>query len=354
MNYIEACEILDLDPNEEILPDSSVGEEPNDDDNENNDDQPSSLSSSSSSSLLKKAFKKAALQHHPDKNLDDPQAAHEIFQNVGTAYEFLSLCVARGQTGPYHPLHATSDTYEEKGDHGDDDDDDDTYDYDNDDEEESRYYEEHGKSQGKSAADLRFQVICLQAMLDQMMGADKKGASGGGSRSGGGPPGLSNSQHKDYDDDGDDGIRNDALDAYLERMDEENRRKEEVRQQTKKRRDDHEQFLAEKMRLAQAEGRDLFETWNIKQLTGECQRRGISIKGKQGPAIVDLLIKDEAEKRVREQLKAEAPLVDEWAEVMCMPHRPEMNGMKVRVLDFYDGASSCVFMCYSFDVSCYP
>ena len=318
---------MGLDPNLEILPDS-------DNNNDETNDPATSL-------VLKKAFKKAALQHHPDKNLDDPHAI-KVFQEVGAAYEFLSLCVARGQTGPYHPLHATSDTYEE---YGDDDDSYDNDDDDDDDEEEARYYAEHGTSPNQTTtADVRLQAILLQALVDQMKNADNK--NGGGSHRGGSPSSVRNNSSQQYnDDDSDDIIRDEAMDAYLERMDEENRRKEEARQMAKKRRDDHEQFLAEKIRLAQAEGRDLFETWNIKQLTGECQRRGISIKGKQGPAIVDLLIQDEAEKRVREQLKVEAPLLDEWAEVICMPHRPEMNGMKVRVLDFYNGASSCVCVC---------
>ncbi|WWC93982.1 hypothetical protein V866_000820 [Kwoniella sp. B9012] len=38
---------------------------------------------------IKKAYKKKAMQHHPDKNPDDPQA-HETFQKIGQAYETLS------------------------------------------------------------------------------------------------------------------------------------------------------------------------------------------------------------------------------------------------------------------------
>ncbi|KAL7413289.1 hypothetical protein BDY24DRAFT_389564 [Mrakia frigida] len=38
---------------------------------------------------LKKAYKMKAMQHHPDKNPDDPQAAHEKFQEIQNAYQTL-------------------------------------------------------------------------------------------------------------------------------------------------------------------------------------------------------------------------------------------------------------------------
>ncbi|OWZ74394.1 hypothetical protein AYX14_00041 [Cryptococcus neoformans] len=38
---------------------------------------------------IKKAYKKKAMQHHPDKNPDDPNS-HETFQRIGQAYETLS------------------------------------------------------------------------------------------------------------------------------------------------------------------------------------------------------------------------------------------------------------------------
>ncbi|WVQ82184.1 hypothetical protein IAT38_004312 [Cryptococcus sp. DSM 104549] len=38
---------------------------------------------------IKKAYKKKAMQHHPDKNPDNPEA-HETFQRIGQAYETLS------------------------------------------------------------------------------------------------------------------------------------------------------------------------------------------------------------------------------------------------------------------------
>jgi len=39
---------------------------------------------------IKKAFKKKAIQHHPDKNLDDVDSAKEKFAKIANAYEVLS------------------------------------------------------------------------------------------------------------------------------------------------------------------------------------------------------------------------------------------------------------------------
>ncbi|WRT66168.1 uncharacterized protein IL334_003121 [Kwoniella shivajii] len=47
------------------------------------------VSADASDVEIKKAYKKKAMQHHPDKNPDDPQA-HETFQKIGQAYETLS------------------------------------------------------------------------------------------------------------------------------------------------------------------------------------------------------------------------------------------------------------------------
>ncbi len=47
------------------------------------------ISKEASSTEIKKAYRKAAVEHHPDKNPDDPQA-EERFKEVGEAYEILS------------------------------------------------------------------------------------------------------------------------------------------------------------------------------------------------------------------------------------------------------------------------
>ena len=47
------------------------------------------INQGASSSEIKKAYRKAAVEHHPDKNPDDPQA-EERFKEVGEAYEMLS------------------------------------------------------------------------------------------------------------------------------------------------------------------------------------------------------------------------------------------------------------------------
>lgn len=46
------------------------------------------ISKSASAAEIKKAYRKAAVEHHPDKNPDDPQA-EERFKEVGEAYEIL-------------------------------------------------------------------------------------------------------------------------------------------------------------------------------------------------------------------------------------------------------------------------
>lgn len=47
------------------------------------------VSRSASVKEIKKAYRKLALQLHPDRNPDDPQA-QEKFQDLGAAYEVLS------------------------------------------------------------------------------------------------------------------------------------------------------------------------------------------------------------------------------------------------------------------------
>ncbi|ORY32569.1 chaperone regulator [Naematelia encephala] len=51
---------------------------------------------------IKKAYKRKAMQHHPDKNPDDP-LAHETFQKIGQAYETLSNPDDRASYDQYGP-----------------------------------------------------------------------------------------------------------------------------------------------------------------------------------------------------------------------------------------------------------
>ncbi len=50
---------------------------------------------------LKRAYKKASLQHHPDKNPDDPEAASIRFKEISAAYEVLSDPDARAAYDRY-------------------------------------------------------------------------------------------------------------------------------------------------------------------------------------------------------------------------------------------------------------
>ncbi|CAB9513037.1 expressed unknown protein [Seminavis robusta] len=290
MNYIQACERLDI-PTDVTLEDAD----------------------------LKKAFKRAALKHHPDKNLANPQAAKENFHLISTAYDFLSQCVTRQQTGPNQPRYATSDN--PNGMMFDDDDDDDYYDDDYDDDDE--WVDMHD--------------ILFRSFFSHF---HRGGPSFGGGGFGHGhhfhhhhhhSPRQHQQQQHQYQ------YANDNVDDFFERCAAQQRRKQEAQERARQKKEEHAAYMAEKARKAELEGRDFFESWNIKQLQGECQRRGISIKGLQQSQIVEKLIADESNKRLRRELKLEAPLLDEWAEVI--PHntkRPEMNGIKVRVIDFYD------------------
>lgn len=48
------------------------------------------VSADASATEIKKAFRKASLEHHPDKNPDDQEAASVRFQEISAAYEVLS------------------------------------------------------------------------------------------------------------------------------------------------------------------------------------------------------------------------------------------------------------------------
>jgi len=49
-----------------------------------------SLSRTEAFGVIKSAYKRMALLYHPDKNLDDPDRAAEIFKIIGAAYEFFN------------------------------------------------------------------------------------------------------------------------------------------------------------------------------------------------------------------------------------------------------------------------
>ena len=48
------------------------------------------LKRDASEEQIKKAFKKLAINYHPDKNQDNPEAAKKKFQEIANAYETLS------------------------------------------------------------------------------------------------------------------------------------------------------------------------------------------------------------------------------------------------------------------------
>lgn len=48
------------------------------------------VSEDASEDELKKAYRKLALKHHPDKNPDNLEEAHKVFQVIQAAYDVLS------------------------------------------------------------------------------------------------------------------------------------------------------------------------------------------------------------------------------------------------------------------------
>jgi curved DNA-binding protein CbpA len=302
---------------------------------------------------LRRAFKRNALKYHPDKNRDNANEAKELFQQMSQACDFLTKCVARGQTGHNKPrVSADHPMF-----------DDDYYD-----EDDYEYYDEEEEEEGYVDVEDLFLHYLFARMHGHRGGGRSMPPGGmpgfvfnvGGmpaefAFAGGRPPPRGFAQHhypphqrrhssypaaRDYyddDDDEEDDDDDDELDDMFEKMAEQARRKEEQRQKAKKAQEEHSKYMAERARQAELEGRDFFEAWNIKQLKGEAQRRGIFTKSMQQKDIIEVLIADEAKKRLRQQLKAEAPLLDEWAEIIGMKKKEDMNGMKVRVIDFFDG-----------------
>ena len=260
-----------------------------------------------SESDLKRAFKRAALQHHPDKNLENADEAKEVFHRITHAYEYLTECVARGCTGPNQPRGGAGFRF------GDSDDNDGYY-----------YYDD-----GDDSNNHRHSYVDLEELLFRMFAAKMEAAFRQQHRAPHSSPFFSSGRGRSYN--------NNDMDDHLDRMAEQARQKEARRQKEKRAHEEHERYMAARAEQARREGRDFFESWNINQLQGECQRRGIPAKQLQKNDIVEVLIADETKKRLRKELKAAAPLLDEWAEVIHMEQRVELNGMKVRVVDFYDG-----------------
>jgi hypothetical protein len=64
------------------------------------------LESTCSQSAIRKAFRALSLQHHPDKNLDDPQAAQEMFQKISQVSQPVSQPASQSVSHP--PTHARS------------------------------------------------------------------------------------------------------------------------------------------------------------------------------------------------------------------------------------------------------
>ncbi|EEB07695.1 DNAJ domain-containing protein Caj1/Djp1 type [Schizosaccharomyces japonicus yFS275] len=59
-----------------------------------------------SATEIKKAYRKLAVQYHPDKNPDDPQAASDKFQKISQAYQVLSDPALREQYNEFGAEHA--------------------------------------------------------------------------------------------------------------------------------------------------------------------------------------------------------------------------------------------------------
>ena len=263
-------------------------------------------------SILKLAFRKAAMKEHPDKS-DHDEATHR-FQCVQHAHQHLLMCVARHTTGP------TANHHDNNNDEDDDEDDD--YDDEEDNDEDGEYF--------SSFEDL-FRAYFRQYGIRIHF----EGRSGVGGFGFGGPSSSSSSyyarQQRQEEEE-----EERRYDEYVEHLHQRTRDKEAEKRRKERQRQEE---LAEKRHQAQAEGRDFFEAWNIKALQQEATKRGLKNckRGMPQQSIVELLIDDEAKKRLRRQLKVQAPLIDEWCHVVNLQQsKPEWNGKKVRAIDFFE------------------
>lgn len=173
-------------------------------------------------------------------------------------------------------------------------------------------------------------------------GFSSQGFPGGGRRGGGGASvfDFSNpSYYNNYDPDLDEEEDDQYYHAYYERKKQAAQRKAEAKAQR----------LAEQYQRAKDEGRDCFEGWTVKALQQEATRRGLNVRGLQRQSIVELLMEEERVKREKQELKAIAPLVDEWVEIVNLAattavaeddpsnEKHHLNGIKARAVDYDKG-----------------
>jgi DnaJ-class molecular chaperone len=280
MNYQQACEWLEIDASVTL-----------------------------DESILKAAFRKAAIREHPDKS-DHTEATHR-FQCVQHAHQHLLKCVARHATGPT----ANYDMYHN---HHDDQDDNDYYEEDDEDGEYFNPFEE------------LFRAYFMHHGIHVHFGGP--GSSGSGSGMAGHGPSRNDYYARQQRQRQEEEER--RYEDYMEGLYRRTREREAKKMRKERQR---QQELSERRQQAQREGRDCFEAWNIKALQLEATKRGLkNCKGMQQQSIVELLIDDETKKRLRRQLKEQAPLVEEWCQIVNLESQPEWNGKKVRAIDFFE------------------
>ena len=229
-----------------------------------------------SSSDLKKAYRKACLQHHPDKNVGDP-TAHERFLKVGEAYKVLSVELKKRETS------------EGRGGSDDDDSDDDDSDDDSDD------------------GFFNFEELFRQHFGDDGAGFSVVFMVGG---------------------------RPVKLDLDLKRM-QEKRRKKRSKEKAARRREEEEasrqarevERVSNAMARAAAEDRPCYEALGVEALAQEARRQGVSVKGD----IVENLIANDARRKAgeaRKREKAERAAAQAQNEAANRQKKAEMQAKK--------------------------